>query len=371
MLQTLLILIFIRPFISSLAFPYLNFIYSVFLIGFLFILTIAKGIPLKKIQALKHPLLLFCLALIISVTFSSSEINSLKEIYKYVSGLLMLLVAASLTYEDRSRVIKTVVIAGFFISLLAIYQYFFGFQHILNYMVKEKISDSFALDYLERKRAFFPFITPNTLAGYLIMIIPLVLINKKRTWFIIPISFALLLTKSLGAFLSIFLALGIYFYLQGKLEKRKVLFLFGTLVIIGLIFIVRSATPKEHLKPIFSTMMRFNYWKETLIIIKAHPLSGVGIGNFDLIQSCFTHNSYLQIWAEMGILGIFALLWVILESLKAGFKKLIVTRKQDTATICLLSANLAFLAHNFIDFTFFLPEINIVWWVLFGLLCSS
>lgn len=366
MFTILLILIFARPFISSLAFPYLNIGYSVVLLVFLLAWTIFKGIPLAGIQPLKRPLVLFCLALIISIIFSVDKLNSFRDLYKYISGLLLFLIAISLEYEDKIKVIHTIVLTALIISLLAIYQYLFGFQHILDYMSREKIIDPFTLDYIQRKRVFFPFVTPNILAAYLTMIIPLSLTHKNRIWFIIPLSFALLLTKSLGAFLSLFLGLAIYFYLQGKLEKRRVIFLIGLLIIIGLVFMARSATQKAYLRPIFSTVMRLNYWKDTLRIIKAKPLTGVGIGNFNLMQSRYAHNSYLQIWAEIGIMGIISMLWLIAVVLKSSFKAL-KDSSYKTQIACLITANIAFLIHNLVDFTFFLPEVSLIWWAILGL----
>jgi len=377
----LLTLIFIRPFISSLAFPGLNSLYSALFLIFLIIWVIHKGIPLKKIQALKYPLILFFLALIISAILAPNKINSLKELFNYVTALLLLLIAASLTYKDKMRVIRAIILSGFIISLLALYQYFFGFKQMLEYLSRNNLSSPFALDYIQRKRIFFPFVTPNILAGYLAMIIPLVLINKNKFWLIIPLSFALLLTKSLGAFLSIFLAGGIYLYLQTKLKKRGVVRLLGTvvllglLVIIGLVFVTRTITLKEHLQPLFSTLMRIYYWKGTLSIIKARPLMGIGLGqlgNFSLMDSRYAHNSYLQIWAETGIIGIVAWLWMVFISFNIGFKKLKKNgNQQDSATISLILASSIFLIHNFIDFSFFLPEVSMIWWVILGLIVSK
>jgi len=370
MFGILLTLIFIRPFISSLAFPYLNALYSGLFLFFLIIWVIYKGTTIEKIHTLKYPLILFCSALIISVVFSIDKLNSLKELYKYINGILLFLIVASLTSENKIRLMHTVILAGLIISLLAIYQYSLGFRHTLDYMSREKIINPFASDYIQRKRAFFPFVTPNVLADYLIMIIPLTLtIPKNRIWFILPLSFALLLTQSVGAFLSILLALVIYLYLQGKFEKRKVLFLTGLLLIIGLTFMLRSATQKQHLQPIFSTVMRLNYWKDTFRIIKASPLTGIGLGNFNLIQSRYSHNSYLQIWAEMGILGIAAWLWLIFISFNIGFKKLKKNGdQQGSITISLILASTVFLIHNLIDFSFFLPEVALIWWIIVGLI---
>lgn len=371
MLVTLLILIFIRPFISSPAFPYINFIYSILLFSFLVIWIIAKGVHLDKIKPIKYPLMLFVLALFISLVFSQDKIISMKELYKYITGLLLLLTSVSLTHKHRDRTILCLVIAGFFIGLLAIYQYFFGFQRLLAYIAKQGITDPFILDYVSRKRVFFPFVTPNVLGGYLAMIIPLALTYKERISLIIPLSFALLLTRSVGGLLSLFFGLAIYFYLQGKFGKKRVIFLFGLLITIVFVLIVRSSTPKQHVQPIFSTIMRLSYWQDTLGIIKAHVFSGVGLGNFNLTYSRFAHNSYLQIWAEMGILGIISFFWFIAALSKSAFSNA-GRVAQDSRAPCLIAAYTVFLVHNFVDFTFFLPEVTMVWWVISGLmLCKD
>jgi putative inorganic carbon (HCO3(-)) transporter len=301
------------------------------------------------------------------VVFSINRLNSFKEIYKYITGLLLFLAASSLTYKDKMRVINTIVYAGFIISLLAVYQYFFGFRHLLNYATKTNITDSFTLDYIASRRVYFPFVTPNTLAGYLAMLIPLALLHKKKIYFIITLSFALLLTKSLGALLSLFLALLIYFFLQGKFEKRKVVLFLTLIVIISSTFIIRSTGQKPHLKPAFSTVMRLNYWKDALKIIKTAPFAGVGLGNFNLPQSRYAHNSYLQIWAETGILGIVSFLWLIVIVFAFLLQKIksITDRKHAAG---LITAAVVFLIHNFFDFTFFLPEIANLWWLVLGII---
>jgi len=379
MLVILLILIFIRPFISSLTFPYLNAVYSGSLLLYLIPWIFLKSISLERIKSVKYPLILFCLALIISVVFSTNRFNSFKEIYKYITGLFLFMIAASLTNEDKMRIIHTIIFSGFIISILAIYQYFFGFQHVLDYISRQGASDSFALDYITRKRAFFPFVTPNTLGGYLAMVIPLTLINKNQIWLILPLCFSLLLTKSLGAFLSIFLALVIYFYLprtfvkvrglQGKFKKRKIVFLSVLLAIMGLVLVTRSVTQKQHLHPAFSMAMRLDYWRETLKIIKLYPLTGVGLGNFNLPQSRYAHNSYLQLWAEMGVLGIISILWLVISILKSCLKAIKNSSYKNQVAI-LITANTVFLIHNFLDFSFFLPEISLIWWAILGGLFS-
>jgi putative inorganic carbon (HCO3(-)) transporter len=367
MLNLLLPLIFLRPFISSLAFPYLNSLYSCLLLLALAILIAFKGLKLDNIRPLKSPILLFIFALFISTAFSRDKINSLNQVYIYATDLILFIIAASKEIQARHRLIQTIVFSGLIISILAMYQYFFGFSHTKEFLLRNNIvASGFTWDYIQEKRAFFPFITPNALGGYLAMILPLVFIKRVNSWMAIPLFAALLLTKSLGGFLSLIVALIIIIYLQNRLSKKGVILTLGLLIAILIIFWLRSATAKQHIHPFFSTIMRINYWRETLEIIKGSPLTGVGLGNFNLPQSRYAHNSYLQLWAETGILGLISFLWLIGKVIKTGLKKL-KENPYRNEIIFLVFVNLIFLIHNFLDFTFFLPEISLIWWLILGL----
>lgn len=367
MLSALIILIFVRPFISSLAFPYADQVYSLFLLIALLCWMLLKGFPIEKIGSLKYPFILFICALIFSTLFSLDKSVSLKELQKYAIHILIFLTSASLADREKTKIIRTIVMAGFIIGLLAIYQYFFGFRHLLDYISKQRIDSQFALDYIRRKRVFFPFATPNTLSGYLIMIIPLTFIYKDSIWLIIPLALSLFLTQSLGAFLGLFLGIMICFYPRGQFRKRNLLILSGLLATAGIIFMIRLRTPGQHLQPLFSTVMRLSYWQETIQLIKSHPLIGIGPGNFDLPHSRYAHNSYLQLWAETGIFGLLAFIWLILSIAKSTLKSL-KNGHPKTQNALLLTSCIAFLIHNLVDLTFFLPEVSFIFWALAGLL---
>ena len=367
----LLILIFTRPFISSLAFPTLNFFLTAAFLVCLLIWIILKGINLQAIHTLRYPLLLFSLVLFVSYFLSSRAAQNQEALVAYINGLLLLVTVASFNRGTKESLVKIFILSGLTISLLGIYQYFFGFRHLLYYIAEHKISDPFVTDFLSRNRVFFPFVTPNALGGYLAMIIPLTLSNKNRAWLIIPLFSALLLTKSIGALLSLCGGLVFYLFLTGKLKKRLIVLLLGIFTVIALIYAQRDSVPKEHAQPVFSTMMRLSYWQDTLRIIIANPLTGIGLGNFNLAHSRYAHNSYLQIWVEMGILGLFAFIWIIAQSFMAGYKKLKLAGKEKYFIAPLFFAWSVFLMHNFIDFTFYLPEISMTWWLLTGLLISK
>jgi len=413
MFYAILLFIFCRPFISSLSFPVLNSFYSAVFLLFLlsWIMVKREGIQKNLPERLRPPLILFILALIASTLLSQDRIHSLREFPQYLIGLLLFIIPFSLSPENKKRVISTIILAGISISFLAIYQYFFGFEYILNYLAKEKTPTPGLMSYLSQRRAFLPFISPNTLAGYLIMIIPLSLSLKKRIFFILPLGLALLFTKSLGALFSLFLGLMLYFYLNNQKSKHKITrpvmrqsienlslchsresgnpddidspvkpgndktpsftgrlpLLFNLSAAILLIFLLRLNSASQFNQPAFSLLRRLDYWKETLGVIRLFPFLGAGLGNLDLSQARYAHNACLQIWAEMGVLGIASFLWLIVETYSL-IKRDFLSKKSISV---LSTAIFAFLIHNLVDFTFFLPEVNLIWWIISGIYCSS
>lgn len=99
-----------------------------------------------------------------------------------------------------------------------------------------------------------------------------------------------------------------------------------------------------------------------------HPLAGVGIGNFNLNYSRYAHNSYLQLWAEMGILGLLSILWLIVCVFWGGVKN---SGRNNKSSLPLLTGVLTFALHNAVDFSFFLPEAAFIWWLLLGLILGE
>jgi O-antigen ligase len=371
MLLILSIFLFIRPFISSLTYPYLNTGYSLILLGILFLWAIDKKIDFKKLKAAKLPLLLFFCALIIASIFSLDRLNSISILYQYANGILMFIICASIDDKGRSLLTRVMLAAGIMISILAIHQYFFGFSKLADLAAREGINDPFVIDYINSRRVFAPFVTPNILAGYLAMILPIAFIVKKY-WYllILPIAMAIFFSKSLGAMAVITVAVTIYLLLDKETRKGEFAFaLAGSIIVLLVVGFLRLSTQKTHLHPVFSSVMRLDYLGETLKIILHAPFKGIGPGNFTMAASRYAHNSYLQLWAECGALGMLSFIWLFSAVIDQSIKALKASaRKREIA--CLFCATLIFLLHNLIDFSFFLSEVSLIWWVILGLLYS-
>jgi len=118
-------------------------------------------------------------------------------------------------------------------------------------------------------------------------------------------------------------------------------------------------------------MQRLNYWRITIAAIKDHPLLGIGPGNFQEVflkykvgvgvDTRYSHNIFLQTWLETGALGLISIGLLIIAFIKTSLRK----------SKYLLLAGFAFMLHNLVDITYFIPETALFWWILLGLTIQS
>ncbi|HEV2909223.1 MAG TPA: O-antigen ligase family protein [Candidatus Eremiobacteraceae bacterium] len=115
---------------------------------------------------------------------------------------------------------------------------------------------------------------------------------------------------------------------------------------------------------------RNELWNAALTMFAAHPLLGVGAGNFEHLLASVglanvqTHaNSlWLQTLAEQGLIGFIALLAldvVVLRECAIGLSRSWLARAALLATVCLL-------LHQVFDDLFFFPKVGLLWWLLIG-----
>ena len=360
--KAFLALMFMRPFIASLAFPFADRVLTFCLLLAAFALLALKKIP-REANRFLPALCLFFFSMLVSVFFAAVRLEAMPErIGMYVTGACLFLVALQFDERQRRLAIMTCAAAGLIISLAAIYQYFFGFSHLARY-VQGTGASAFTLDYVRNRRSFFPFVTPNTLGAYLGMLLPLYLIDRKYAALAGLGAAALLLTGSLGSIASVCCMVVGYLLINRKLIGKKYLVFAGiALLLLAAVFIIRSRADRAHVLPRFSVSQRADYWIKTLQVIKSHPLAGVGPGNFNLPSSRYSHNVVLQVFAENGIAGLAGLAWLVMLVFvprHAG--------NRERQTRLLIAAAGIFLLNNLVDFSFFLPEVSLVWWLIAGL----
>ena len=123
-------------------------------------------------------------------------------------------------------------------------------------------------------------------------------------------------------------------------------------------------------------IMRYYNWAAGVKIFLTYPFTGVGLGNFGDIYPKFmikgntqyTHNSYLQILLESGIIPFIFLYLCFWEFLKAAYRSI---NKKNTIydfSLYVFAAILTFLIHNIIDFSLYVYSTGLTFALLSGIL---
>ncbi|MBI3273533.1 MAG: O-antigen ligase family protein [Candidatus Colwellbacteria bacterium] len=175
-----------------------------------------------------------------------------------------------------------------------------------------------------RAIAFFP--DPHIFGFYLAFVIPLAFFSKKILFKICGIIFVvtLLLTFSRAAYIGALAALISYNIL--KLIRNYSLFsiLYSLFFLVTLIVALFFTPIGSRFFSSFnlqegSIAGRLENVSQAISLVKEHPLIGVGLGNYARAldplagerSPVTAHNLYLDIWAELGIVGLFLFLGVL------------------------------------------------------------
>ena len=198
----------------------------------------------------------------------------------------------------------------------------------------------------------------------------------------------LLLTRCRGAYLGVAVALlycyiAILLYYSGRLRKALIGLLIVFVVVLSLGFSLAQSKGWMGKDIRWRNLMRVYLWSSTLEMVKDHPILGVGVGNFKVVYPLYrsgkdkevtpkgvkyskAHNDFLQIWAEMGTLGLVCFLGILFSLVRAIRR----TRGSPCGHISLgLQAGIiALLVQAFFNPLLYVPVSGMGFWVLLGLL---
>ncbi|MBW9146135.1 O-antigen ligase family protein [Clostridium sp. CM027] len=228
---------------------------------------------------------------------------------------------------------------------------------------------------------------PNAYAGFLILIIfPLVMLtiyekNKKLKSMYGIISILIFLNILMTYSRNVLLGVCIGAAVLCVLYSLKLIVVFGGVGILALFSPAVLDTVKD-LTNNGQNVARIKLWKTALMMIKEHPILGVGNGNYisryneyinkykGLSYNSYTryptHSSYLKTQSELGIIGITSLL-VILITVLIRLKKLItITDDKFLQAFYMgaLASMVAFYFMNLSDNLFFVPKVTTYFWFI-------
>lgn len=361
---------------------------------------------------LNFPILSFVAICALSLLWSDSPFVSLKELPLFLSGPLLYFIVVNNIYDKLqiNRILNAILIVGGLFGIYGILQY-------------NGIDFSFWIGNYGRGKVFGLFGNTGYFAEYLILPLPIAMAlffvskNKiKKTLLLIgilAITGALLATLTRGPYLAAgisFIFMIILFLIsRGKnfLKENKKMFIFILLaiVLINILFVIPNPLNKpgtiiykikerssiNQIVTGSSLRRRIAIWKFTGTIIKDYPLLGSGIGTFKYnslrYQARFfnqgenrslypygiadkAHNEYLQLGAELGIIGLGIFIWLIISYFNYGLKAL--KRAKDNyykqgIIIGLMGCIVAFLVDSLFWFPMHLPATIVLFWLVLGL----
>lgn len=248
----------------------------------------------------------------------------------------------------------------------------------------------------------------NAISSLLILTVPVTCVmaaqqtRKKYRWLVgiasVIIIAALALTYSFTAWVSVMpsVLIGLYYFRRSIFTRRRVMIAAG-IVLIGIIGMigfryaqsrdmqsairVYQAISSSELNRSFSQRINFNL--SAIEIFRDHPLVGTGINTFQSVysqyartileQPRYAHNYYIQTAAELGIIGMVALLGFLLM---AGRQVLHVVRatpdpRHRHILVGLSLGVLASALNAVFDFGWQFPGVFLMFWVMAGALAGQ
>jgi len=362
--------------------------------------------------SLNLPIFCFIIICLLSLIWSNNLTMSIKELPLFLMGpCLYFIIINNLNYPKHVDKILTVIsIIGGLFGIYGILQYFgIDFSFWEGNFGRQKVSGLFG--------------NVNYFAEYLIIPLPIsinfFLVSRKKI-FNIYLLFAiftmgesLIFTFTRGSYLGFAVSLIFMFLLFLKIQGKKfiyknnkivVLIVEFILIIITALFIMahpinESGSNLSEFKERISISKvsedssfrrRIAIWKFTELMIKDRPLLGSGLGTFKYntlrYQAKFfdqgqnrtiypygfaekAHNEYLQLWTELGIIGLSIFIWLMVIYFNYGIKMLHKTRDDYKRGILigLMGAIVAILVDSLFGFPFHLPASIILFWIVLGL----
>lgn len=329
------------------------------------------------------------LALAVLISLLQSQYFSL-SLYAFVGKFLkgvFLYFCLIEAINNKKRIWSFVVvflIAAFLVALSGIIQRFLGVDFLRGHQ------------YVSGDRINACFYSANGLGAYLVPVIAIVchllfsVFGRGRSQ-LIQVGLAILLgllliclcwTYSRASWMGFLLSL----LFMAFMDKRKIIYALVFLLIF-IFFFLPSLNHMRHMSLIKDDLNtswdlslggsgRIGFWKDAIIVINKYPLWGGGLNTYSRVLKresldwhWYAHNSYLQMAAETGLVGLGCFLWMLWNLFYQGFIFLKI-KVADMWLKVLLQGQLAglfgFLVSCLFDNTLFTVQLGVLFWIMIG-----
>jgi len=368
-----------------------------------FFFKVLRGKRTFKFDICDTFVLFFITLMMLGGIVSSNASKSIEPALLYVCFMLSYFLAANLIRSTKQlrHTVKLLVLSLLITSVYGLYQNFFG-TAFAGWHDEEMFSDI-------ATRVISTFENPNVFGEYLILLIPVVISlmfikndpKSKVAWLAVLICScgSLIYTWSRGAWLGFIIAMFIYLLVMYKHTIALcILGLFSFPFMIPFLpeSIVNRFTSIGNLNDT-STNYRVNIWKAVVKMIEDTFITGIGVGEgaFDEIYPYYSlsgiesaphsHNLYLQITLETGLIGLIVFIIAIFFIIRQCFtavKKVADIHNEGAMlsddykrltylTVGMICGIIAFLVMGFTDYVWYNYRVFLMFWIMCGVAVAS
>ncbi|MCT8977254.1 O-antigen ligase family protein [Clostridium sp. CX1] len=321
----------------------------------------------------------------VSVAYSTEKGLAISETFRFATYLLLFFI---IKYEfNKSAYIKgfinSYIVCITIMSIFGIYQYFTG-----AYLSKGFVNTD---GFLGRPRVTVSLDNSNNFGAFLILAI-------------FPVVMLLIYEKSIKkkVFLGI-LSLSLLINIVFSYSRNAMMGLVIGLIILALVYSWRLLIPIGGVTALLflipqiggrlleigkgsENYTRLKLWKTAWYMIKEHPIFGVGNGNFVSLYDSYvekypelyiyyeykrfpTHNSYLKVQSELGVMGIVFFIGILISAL-LKIKNLIQFTEDKLYKYFytgFFASMVSFFFMNLSDNLFFVPKTTAFFWLLLAM----
>lgn len=324
------------------------------------------------------PFAFFLLVAAATTVQSVSRKDSLLNLVIWLTGALLFWMCINLVRNTRDAAVLLgpVLVGSVLLALWAVYQF------IRPPVIEESWVDQATSG--DIVRSFASFGNPNYLAEYMTLYLPLAvglwLRQPKRrlemTLLTGAMVVALLLTYSRGGWLAAMIAFLLLILMRAP--RYSVFFFVGALA-------APLVAPESIIRRVVSAFTtadtsnayRLNLWRGIGEMLKKFWVLGAGLGaqafskvyqEFMLpeARAAHAHNTYLEMFAEVGILGLIAMLWLLLAVIRRTFN--VGTNTRNSVLIAAVPAAMTgLLFHGLVEHIWYNPKLLFAFWAVAGL----
>lgn len=330
----------------------------------------------------KDSIVIFMLLLIaimgVSTIYSTDKSLAIQETIRFGTYIAILYYFISEIHikKDIKRIINFIYCPAFVVGIVGIVQYFTKIGIEVNTNGALRIESTLG--------------HPNSLGVYFVLLIfpliPLIFAEKVRIRKVLYCLLLLIMVFNIGVCLSrnSWLALGSGIILLAIVYNWKILF--G--LIIAAVGALLTPTLRQRLMEMGMSVFndgRLKHWAVAIEMFKDKPLTGVGNGNYVTLHSKYlekypqyivlgeenfpTHNSYLKILSELGIIGFIPFLLMHVLIIIKGIKVCYLYDNRYKGVLKGIVVSLViFLQVNLLDNMWFVPKVTTIYWILVGII---